>query len=334
MRRACLAALALILLAVPAGAADVVRFGSLRVPVSVFVGIEKGFFAEQGITVEPSFYKSGAEIAPAVATGQVDAAVTTSGAALFNAMGRGIRISIVAAALTLEKDGPAGDPSAIVVRKDLHDSGAVTSAAGLRGRTIAITGPGQILDSILRSYLIAGGVQPSEVKIVAMPLPDMVPALANKAIDAALAVDPFLSTLVQGNQVAVLARASEVMPDATQAFLIYGGRLLGNRELAVRFLRGFLKANAYQRSAAVTAEGRGELAAIYQKAVPARSAEVYLGSALGAARADGAVLRDGRFGLQWQLDFLRQQGLINAVPQLDAHFDAGMLQDALAGAKP
>jgi ABC-type nitrate/sulfonate/bicarbonate transport system substrate-binding protein len=57
------AAIAVAALAGTAQAADLVKFGSIRVPVQIFVGIDKGFFADEDIQVEPVFFKSGAEIA-------------------------------------------------------------------------------------------------------------------------------------------------------------------------------------------------------------------------------------------------------------------------------
>lgn len=314
---------------VGAEAADTVKFGSLRVPMQIFVGIEKGFFAEQHIVLESTFFKSGAEIAPAVATGQVDVAVTSSGAALFNAMVRGIEMKIVAEGLSLEPNAPGGDPSGIVVRKTLFDNGEVTSAAGLKGRTLASTAPGQILDQILRTYLEKSGVPASEVKFVSMPLPDMLPAISSGAIDGAMIIDPFLSMAEADGLAVRLATASEVMPNATQAFVIYSNNMFENRDLGLRFLKAYLKTNSWLREVLRTDSGREEVAAIYQKYVPAQSEDMYRRIALGTASEDAIIKIEGEFGIQWQLDNLREQGLINGDPVLSDYIDTSLLAEAL-----
>jgi len=322
------ATIAIVALTGAAKAADLVKFGSIRVPVQIFVGIDKGFFADENIEVEPVFFKSGAEIAPAVATGQVDAAFTTSGAALFNAMARGANLTIVAEALALEPNAPGGDPTAIVVRSDLVESGKVKSAADLKGRTMAVTAPGQILDIIVRTYLDKNGVKPEEIATAAMPMPDMVPAMSNGAIDAAIVIDPFRSLLVDSGKAKVLATSSEVLPNASQAFLTLSPDFIKKRDVAVRFARAYLKTNRWMREALPTPEGRSEIAAAYQKYVPAQDASTYERIALGTASADAEVNVDGEYGLKWQLQTLIDQGLIQGDPKLDEHLDPSILAEA------
>lgn len=311
-----------------AWSADKVRFGSIRVPIQVFVGIKKGFFAEQGIEVEPVFFKSGSEIAPALATGQIDAAFTTSGAALFNALARGADITIVAEALALEPNAPGGDPTAIVLRSDLVKNPA-SPGQDLKGRTIATTAPGQILDIMIQTYVKKLGLAPSDVKIVGMPVPDTVPALSNGALDAAIVIDPFLSALTDTGKVRVLARSSDILPNASQAFLALSGGMMKQQDVSLRFVRGYVKTNDWMRKALTSAGGRKEIAAIFQEFVPAKSADVYEKIAIGTASEKAEVNVDGAFGLKWQLQFLKDHGLIRGDPDLARHLDTGLLKQAV-----
>lgn len=324
------AAIAVVAFTGPANAADVIKFGSLRVPHQLFVGMEKGFFAEENIQLESIIFKSGAEIAPAIATGHVDAAVTTSGAALFNAMARGADVVIVAEAASLEPNAPGGDPTAIIARADLVDSGAIKSGADLKGKTIAVTAPGQVLDIIVNTFLAKNGLKASDVKMIGMPFPDMVPAMSNGAIDAAIVIDPFRSMLVKSGKAKVLAEASEVVPNASQAFIVLSRALVAKRDLAERFVRAYVKTNQFVRKALPTKEGRAEIAAIYQKHVPVKDASAYERIALGTASADAKVNVDGEYGLKWQLQQLVERGLIQGDPQLDKHLDQSLLPSAKA----
>lgn len=310
-----------------AGAAvadDTVKFGGLRVPAPAFAGIEKGFFKQEGIDASIVMFKSGAEIAPAVATGQVDAAMTTSGAALYNAMARGIHVTIVADVLSLEPNAPGGDPTAIIARKDL-----IKSPADLRGKRIAFTAPGQIHDIIVSTYLAQHGIPRDAVRFVTMPLPDMVPAFSNGAIDAAVMIDPFVSTLVAQGDAHVLARASEVIPNASQAFLIFSDKLMQNRGLAVRLLRAYLKSNSWVRERLGNPEGRRELAVIFNKIAPEKDSSIYERIPISTASEKATVNTDGEYGLRWQLKHLTDRGLIQGNPRLDDHLNETLLKQAL-----
>lgn len=307
--------------------ADKIKFGTIRVPVQIFVGIKKGFFAEQDINVDPVFFKSGAEIAPALATGQVDAAFTTSGAALFNGFARGANMTIVAEALALEPNAPGGDPTAIIVRSDLV-KGDKATAEDLKGKTIAVTAPGQILDIIVQTYLQENGLSSSDVKTIGMPMPDMVPAMSNGALDAGIVIDPFRSMLVNSGKAKVLAGSADVLPNASQAFLVLSDGMMKQHDASVRFVRGYLKTNKWMREALKTQEGRKEIAGIFQEFVPAKSADAYEKIALGTASEEAAVNVDGKYGLKWQLKTLQDRGLIKGNPDLDAHLNTDILKEA------
>lgn len=312
--------------ALPAFAQDIVKFGSLRVPVQVLAGMGKGYFAEEGIDVQSTFFKSGSEIAPAVATGQVDVAVTTSGAALFNALSRGADFMIVAEALNIEVGAPGGDPTAIMVRT----AAGITSGADLAGKKIAVTAPGQILDMIVNEYLAQSGLAPGDVTKVGMAPPDMVPALANGSVDAAIMIDPFRQIVAAGGNAEPLVEASDVMPGTSQAFVVFSKGMMERDDVAVRFLRAYKKTNDWVRTALGNGEGRKELAAIYQKYVPAKDASVYERIALGTASESLAVNVDGKYGLRWQMQTLIDGGLVPKAPDLDAHLNRDLLARAMA----
>ena len=87
MTRAWIAGMLLALaLAQPARAADTVKIGVLKIPQTAFVALDKGYFSAEGIDVQPVFFQSGAELVPSLATGQIDVAFASAGAALFTAI--------------------------------------------------------------------------------------------------------------------------------------------------------------------------------------------------------------------------------------------------------
>jgi NitT/TauT family transport system substrate-binding protein len=110
------------------------------------------------------------------------------GAAAFNAYHRGVDLTIIAAG--------SGGAVPLVVRKTLWDTGTVRAVQDLRGRTVALNGTGNILEYSLHKVLEHGGLTAADVRLVFMPFPDMVAALQNDAVDAAMMLEPAASAAV------------------------------------------------------------------------------------------------------------------------------------------
>jgi NitT/TauT family transport system substrate-binding protein len=273
-------------------AADQIKFGMLRVPNAMLIGLETGYFAAEGIAAEVVFFRSGAEVASQLAAGHIDVGATTAGATLYNAMARGVPTKIVGDYIVyVEK--PA--VNAVVVRKDLFDSGQITKAADLKGRTIAITARGQFTHLLAGKALESAGLTVDDAKLVTMSYPDMLAAFAGGSIDAA-----------------------ELVPGMNLAVLMYGQRLLEReRELGERFMRAFHRANTTKRELAATPQGRDEIAAVYQKYVPRQDGSIYARVPQPLGREDLLVNVHGPNGLADQLAWYVKQGLVPEVPDLD-----------------
>jgi NitT/TauT family transport system substrate-binding protein len=100
----------------------------------IFIGVEKGFFQEQGVDVELTFFQAAAPIAAALAAGQIVGATGLT-AALYNIVLGGERIWIVA---DKGREWPGYPLTAIVVQQDLWDAG-VRAVRDLKGRRIGVT---------------------------------------------------------------------------------------------------------------------------------------------------------------------------------------------------
>ncbi|MGD0243580.1 MAG: ABC transporter substrate-binding protein [Streptosporangiaceae bacterium] len=69
----------------------------------------------------------------------------------------------------------------------------ITSLAALKGKTVAINAPKNILYLLAVSILAEKGVNPASVKFVDVPLPEMAAELKSGAVDAAMLPEPFAS---------------------------------------------------------------------------------------------------------------------------------------------
>lgn len=306
-----------------ARALDKIKFGMLRSQGQVFVGIDKGFFARNGIEVELVYFRSGAELVPSLSRGQIDIAATTPGAALFNALEAGSGLRIVADYLV---HVPGTATHAVMVRKDL--AGRVHSAADVKGMTVAITARGQYTDLAAGEFLKTGGLTTKDVRLVNMPYPDMVAAFRGKSIDVAMLAEPFITNVIEQNLAVRLVNHADYMPNLDLGVVMYGERLEGkDRDLGVRFMRGFIEAMKFTLAAHKDPALRKEYAQIMQKYLPLPNPEMHERVALPGARPDPTV---DRAQLGWQLRYYQEEGLVPKPPKIDAIVDDGFVKQATA----
>jgi NitT/TauT family transport system substrate-binding protein len=104
-----------------------------------YIGIARGYYKAQGIDLLLQRCDSGSGTLAPLGAGQLQVAASSLSAGLFNALGRGVAIKIVA------DDGSYYEPNwgqnGMVGRKDLVDSGQVKSVTDLTGRKVAFSSP-------------------------------------------------------------------------------------------------------------------------------------------------------------------------------------------------
>jgi len=205
----------------------------------ILVGIDKGYFREQGIEIETERAENAAAVFQALASGDVDVGRGAIAAGTFNAFSRGVDTRIVATGHAEPLTGRTGNP--VVVRKDLWDSGAVRSVPDLRGRSVAINGPAGGGEYTLGSVLSDNGMTFDDVRVVYMPFPDMVTALGGGAIDAAASIiEPQATTTLRRGFAELLVPAPR--PGTQTTVIFYGPRFVAERpELARRWMVAYLR---------------------------------------------------------------------------------------------
>ena len=308
-------------------AADKLKFGMLRVPNASYIGIERGFFAEQNLDIEVVYFRSGAELVPSLATGQIDIAATTAGAALYNSIAQGVKVKIVADYQSLRPDEPSGSTNWIVVRKALIDSGTFKTPADAKGKAIAITARGQITHFFAGRFLENAGLTEKDARLVTMSYPDMLAAFKGGSIDVAMWIDPFMTIGEQNGFSKRFMSVAEIMPDLTVGVVMYGERLTEkDRKMGERFMAGFHKANRWLRANINDPSGRKDIAKIYQKYIPVEDASAYERVAIGVGRDSLTPNVDGPNGLRVQRDWYAKQGLIPKLPDLKDAVDPSFAQ--------
>jgi NitT/TauT family transport system substrate-binding protein len=189
LRRALLAVLCVC--AVPsARAAETVKVGIINSlsDVTLFMAIERGYFREQGLEVDPISMDSGGKMIAPLGSGELDAGGGASSAGLFNALDRGIDIRVVADRTTT---WPESEYQAVVIRKALVDSGQVKTLADLKGRTFGVAAPGIGILAVIDAAAQKGGIQYGDIKKVYMSFAEQLVALSNGAIDGIISIEPY-----------------------------------------------------------------------------------------------------------------------------------------------
>ena len=211
----------------------------INADAGVFVANERGYFQEQGISVEPIFFSSsGGPQMAALTTGELDAGSGSISPGIYNAVAAGIGLKIVA---TKSRVGQ-GRTAKYLVRRSLLEPGKPPSLKDLKGKIIALNSAAGASRLYLDGLLKKAGLRDSDVTIRVMPFTDMANALSRAAIDAAFMVQPFASAVEESGAAIAVADLADVFPGHMTNNLFYSDVFIRNRpKTAERFMSGFLK---------------------------------------------------------------------------------------------
>jgi NitT/TauT family transport system substrate-binding protein len=215
-----------------------VGWGLSTAVAPAMIALDKGYFRQLGLAPEIAEFRGSADALSALATGDLDVDLGGVTAGFFNSAARGFDVRVVAP-LSIQPGAPGTTP--LVARKDLWDSGAIRSAADLKGRKVAVNAPGNGIEYKLSIILDAVGLSLSDVDLTRIGFPEMIIALQNRGIDAAVPAQPFGTLAVQQNLGVIMMKESEAgHGDVTTVVLFSGKFIREHRPLAVRYLQGLV----------------------------------------------------------------------------------------------
>ncbi|HKT18956.1 MAG TPA: ABC transporter substrate-binding protein [Stellaceae bacterium] len=276
-RRAALAALGGVLTAWPLNRVSAAEPPLLRVSiVPIFVVAPHvvadrfGYFKEEGIAVTTQRVQGGTVGIPGLVAGSFDILYSNS-VAVLTALERGIDLRIIAEGTRIPVKPP--DPAALLQRK----GGGLHTGKDLEGKTIGINTKFDIQWLIAQEWVKNTGGDPSKVSYREMPLPSMLDALANKQVDAVVAVDPFLAVGLGDPRFELLDWAqSKVMPGMPSSLWVISGQTAASKPDLIRaYQRGFNKGAEWVDQHLGDAEYL-KLVASYTKTDPALLAKMAL----------------------------------------------------------
>lgn len=294
-----------------------VKTGSLNIlsDAGLLIAMDKGYFKDEGIENELVGFKAGPQIIPMLATGEVQVSGLSVSPAFFNAVRRDIDMKIVADKGQVSK---GAGWAALVIRPDLTSK--IKSFKDLKGLKIAVPSRGVSTSTQLGKALQLGGLKPEDIQFVELGFPDMVVALTNKAVDAAMLVEPFV-TLASQKKIGVRWKGVDEFLGYTgqNGVIVYSERFMEKQpEVAKRWMVAYLRGVRYYLKALKGGPNREEVIKILIKHTPVKGRRLYDKMAPIGFDIDARVNADS---IKADQDWFVKIGLLKQSADLDKVID-------------
>jgi NitT/TauT family transport system substrate-binding protein len=230
--------------AAPANAEEltVIQFSSVGgiTDAPLYLAEEYGLFAKAGLKVERQRMNSAPNLMTAVATGQIDAAGISITPGLYSSVQQGVHMRIVGDKQSLS---PGVSATRLVIRSDLSSGTEAGDMKALKGRKIAVSAKASSVYMLLERLLKKHGMTFADVQVVELSYPNMMPALASKAIDGAIDLEPFMSQALQADVVKVVNDLTEFVPEhgAVIVPIVYSEDFARKTKVANAFMKAYMQ---------------------------------------------------------------------------------------------
>ncbi|MGH3327748.1 MAG: ABC transporter substrate-binding protein [Streptomycetales bacterium] len=226
----------------PAGEPVVLKIGVIPIVdvAPLFLGMEKGFFKEEKITLKPQFAAGGAAIVPSVQSGEFQIGFSNT-VSLLIARSEGLPLRIITQGVQ-ESSDPSGAYSHVYARGD----SAIRSPEDLEGKRIAVNTLQNIGDVTIKAALDKRGVDVAQLRFVEAPFPEAPSLLQQKRVDAIWVVEPFGTLAAKDGARPIVANFHETAPRLTVAtYFTTDEYLAGNEDVVKRFARAMNRSLEY-----------------------------------------------------------------------------------------
>jgi NitT/TauT family transport system substrate-binding protein len=177
----------------------------------LYLGMEKGFFKEENLEIEPQLAEGGAAIVPAVVSGdyQIGFSNVTS---LVIATSKNLPVKIISQGV-LAGTGPDDAWDGVVVPK----GSKIKEPKDFEGASVAVNTLNNIGPLVMNESMEKAGADYTKIKYVEVPFPEMNAALEAGRVDAAWEVEPAFSGGKAAGGKAIMHPYEETAPNLTVA---------------------------------------------------------------------------------------------------------------------
>jgi NitT/TauT family transport system substrate-binding protein len=209
----------------------------------LFIALDEGYFAEQGLEVEfVDFGSTTTEITPALLQRQLDVGTSTMSTQVLNAVIDEGQIRYVADKGYVNPDASCVS-DAWVGSSAALDSGSLTDYSSLSGKKV-VAPQGNVFEYAFDLMLQDAGLTRDDIEFVDIrDNPTRLEALGQGSIDVSVLGEPWISRAVSADAGEVWVPYSEVIPGYAVAAITFGPSILeDNPEAGVRFMIAYIKA--------------------------------------------------------------------------------------------
>lgn len=285
-----------------------IRFGVMKIGAlsNAQLAQDNGLFKKRGVDVELVTIRSGAEGVSALQGGSLDVTLAIPSFAL-SANER--RFDLVLVMQNELANAQPPDTGGIVVTRE----SGIQRPADLVGKTVGVNAL-RAQEAVDAQYVIRkAGVPRDKVKYVELPFPTMWESLTRGQIDAAVAIDPFTTMMVQrGGRVIAWEYVDSIPEQPIGTFWAKRAWAEKNGELLEKFVAALEESHAYmnadkERARGVVAKFTG-LPADLVKAMP----PIVWSSKINLAK--------------WRelIALLKEEGQLQTTPKPEEFFSAGV----------
>jgi len=209
----------------------------------LYLGIDKGFFKEEQLKIQPQLAEGGAAITPAVVSGDFQIGFSNT-ISLLIAASKDLPVEIISQGVLGGKSEEEAWADLLVLK-----DGPIQDGKDLEGKTIAVNTLENICEVTIKASLEKDGVDVDKLKFTEVPFPDMNAALEQKRVDGACVVEPFVSQGTAGKAKGIDPFYVRTAPDLTVATYFTSKQYAEeNADTVDRFVRAINKSLEYAQA--------------------------------------------------------------------------------------
>ena len=227
-----------------AGEVTTIQIGTLPIANSapMYLGMQEGFFEEEGLEVEPTVLQSGNEIITGMVAGDYDVGFVGYISAGI-AASRGVPVCVLTAS-DATGTTPEDDWQVMVAAGD----SPIQTPQDFVGKTISVNALGGVAEVMIKAALDQEGVDWRSVEMIEIPFPEVPAAVQAGRIDAGYTSEPFVTTVIDQGGKVVFAPQSAIAPEYPNGSYAMSPQLYQeDSDLAGRFETAMTRSLDYAR---------------------------------------------------------------------------------------
>lgn len=178
----------------------------------IYLGIQQGFFEDEGLTIKPVLASGGAAIVPAVSSGSYQIGFSNNVSLIIGAS-KGLDLPAIAPGVGISSSTESSTKGVGYCSVMSAPGSKITDAKDLEGKKVAVNTLNNIGDVTIKAALKKKGVDASKVDFVEMPFPDMPAAVKSGNVGAVWVCEPFVTSLLADKANPLFNNYGEVDPN-------------------------------------------------------------------------------------------------------------------------